>query len=1094
MTSGRDERAVATATITVMFTDIVGSTALIDALGDVAAERARRTHFALLRTQLTAANGREVKNTGDGLMAVFASTRDAVRGAVAIQQAVERHQRLARPALEVRVGVHVGEAIADEGDYFGATVNIARRLCDSAAPGQILVSEVVRALLGHGSGPDLRPIGALALKGFAQPVEACEVAWTDTTSGTRSVPPALDEPDRLPFVGRRDEMKVFDECWADLSRGTRFVGVHGEAGIGKSRLAKEFARRAGDRGAIILFGRCDEDPLLPYQPFVEALREAFAGGAVAALDGLPPGTVANLARLVPELGVVGPAGSTDPGLDRYLLFEAVRVTLARLAEDGPVVFVVEDLHWADQPTLMLLRHLLSVAGSAPILFLGTYRDVATERSPGVADAVAEWQGLEATTTLALAGLDRADVFELVAAAGVSHVDDATSLDHDDALAGRLHRRSEGNPLFVRELLRDALESGDPEALADGGVSETLRAVIARRLSRLSAATLHVLEVAAVAGAVFDVEVLRRAAEGDVDISILSALDEAIAAREVVEAPGRAGAFAFAHDLVRQAIYSGVPAGRKADLHRRVGQAIDALWGDDDDWLSSLAHHFCAAVPAGVAEEAVTFASRAGERALQAFAYEEAVLQFDRALDAARSLDRDPQRSARLLLGRARALMYTGDVPAAREGFRQAVALARRGDAPTLLAQAALGLGQGGPGVSHLDQELVSALDEARVALGPDDRGLRAQVGARLARERFGGGDRSGADRLSAAAIDDARAADDPIALAVALNARRQCLEGLANLRRRLEIDEEILSLAGRAGDPELALTAWASKVVDHLRLGDIPAVDDDLRVFERLLGEVRHGPRVAWYLATYRAMRALFAGRLDEAETLADEAVGLGQKAASVDAPLNHAAQLLSIRREQGRLDELAPVVDAFAAEAGGLLAWTLLQALVCVESGDLEAARRVIGRVPPSAFVALPQDDFWLMTLALAAEAVAAVGDHDRARVLFELLEPAAGYNVVVGGAVVALGATDQFLGLLAACLGRVEESDRYFSEACRRNDEMGAVAPGIRTRINWSASRRRSGDLDGALAPAREALALAEAAGHTAAAATARRLAALA
>jgi predicted ATPase/class 3 adenylate cyclase len=1078
-----DQGLVATATITVMFTDIVGSTALIDSLGDEAAERARRTHYGLLRAALQATNGQEVKNTGDGLMAVYASSQDAVRGSIAIARAVERHGRRFRPALQVRVGLHVGEAIRDEGDYFGATVNIARRLCDLAEPMQILATSVLRAVLGRRGDVGFRALGALSLRGFSEPVDACEVAWSLEETEGRALPAALAGRERMAFVGRREELKAVEREWADTTDdGPRLVAVGGEAGIGKTRLAKEFAMAALDQGAVVLFGRCDDDPLVPYQPFVEALRELLRGVPASELVGLPAGTVAKLARLVPELGAVEGAGDEgDPAHDRYLLFEAVRALLARLAAGGPVLFLVEDLHWADRPTLLLLGHLLSATERLPLLFLATYRDSEADVRPPLADLLAGLRGRDRLSTVTLGGLDAGDVAELVDASGVS-----------GELAGAVATRTEGNPLFVRELLRDAIES-DGSSL--GGVPEGLRAIITRRLGRLGPTTQEVVTVAAVAGRAFEVEVVGRAC-GLERAAVLAALDEATASREIAEVPGSGGGtFAFSHELVRQALYAELPAGRRAELHRRVGEALERLRGDDEAWLSSLAHHFAEGAAAGVADRAVEFGELAGARALRAFAYEEAVDHYRRALDAARGTEADAGRTARLLVGLGRASTYTGDTAAAEEAYRAAADAARRAGSggSEQFALAALGLGQRGPDVARADEGLVALLREAADGLGGGHPGLRAQVLGRLARELFGAGDRAEADALSAAALGAAREAGEAVGLASALNARRQCLEGLENLGARLAIDQEILAIADAAGDPELAMSAWASMVVDHLRLGDLDAVDAGLAAFAELSVRVRHSPRIAWYLASYRAMRALFAGSLDEAERLADEALAAGLQAKTPSAALNHAAQIATIRREQGRLAELAEVVEAFAAEPGALLAWPVLLTLVRVDAGDVDGARAALDRIPTSAFLDLARDDFWLLTLTLASEAVAAVGDAERAAVLYDLLLPGAGYNVVVGGAVVALGAADRYLGLLASTLGRVDDANRHFEDGCRRNDAMGAVPAGIATRLDWAAACLRSGDRGGAAALAAEAQARAEAAGLTAAAVVGRGLSVL-
>ena len=1070
-----------------MFTDIVESTALIDSLGDGPAERARRTHMGLLRVALAETNGREVKNTGDGLMAVFGSTHDAVRCAIAIEEAVARHGRHFRPALQVRVGLHVGEAIEDEGDYFGATVNIARRLCDRAQPMQILTSAVVQAVLGRRADVGFTPLGPVSLKGFAEPIDACEVGWSLGEGEARTLPAALAARERLAFVGRRSELKVLDAQWTEAAvGGPRLVAVGGDPGIGKSRLAKEFAVVVRDQGGVVLFGRCDEEPLLPFQPFVESLRDLLRGVAAPDLVGLPRGTVSALARLVPELGGGEAEGTGDPATDRYLLFEAVQALLARLAGDAPLLFVVDDLQWADRPTQLLLAHLLVASEPMPLLIVATYRD--TEVPAAVAALLADLRRADRLAVVPVRGLDVADVAELLEAASIAEAPDNS--------AEVVRARTSGNPLFVRELLREAAD-GDPSVLLDDGapVPDGLRAIIRRRLSRLQGQTQELLTVAAVVGSQFDVETVVRACDLPRP-DVLDALDEAQASREIAEVPGEPGQFAFSHALVRRGLYGELPRGRRAELHRRVGEALERLGGDDPAQVAGLAHHFTEAAAAGVADKAVAYGGRAGAQALRAYAYEEAVAHYHRAVVAARQCEPDPARTAGLLVGLGRAATYTGDMVAARNAYRRAFEEANQVGEAELLAAAALGMGQAGPGVGRMDAELVHALRAAVAAVAgtaSEDR-RRAELLSRLARELFGGGLRDEADRLSLEALAAARASGDATATALALNARRQCLNGIGNLERRLGIDREILSIAEESGDRELGLTAWASLLIDHLRLSDIASVDTDLAMLSSLAAQVRHVPRIDGYVLTYRAMRAHFAGDLTAAEALADEALAIGRRSNNPDAPLNHAAQIVAIRIEQGRLGELAPIIDAFAADSDEMLAWRLLQVQSALEAEDIVEAGRLVAALDQRQVLDLPIDDFWLFTCSLAAEVVAPVGHRGLAAVLYEILAPAAGHNIVVGGGVVASGSVDRHLGLLACSLGEAKQADAWFRSAVSQNDALGAVLAGINTRLDWARASMAFGDTDRAMVLAAEALGRSEAAGLHHHASRARRIVAVA
>ena len=264
----------AAAVVTLLFTDLVGSTELLGELGDDEAERFRRVHFGLLRDVAVAHSGQEVKNLGDGLMVAFPSAVNAVSCAIGMQQAVLRYNaRQGDDRLRVRVGLNVGEPIRDEDDYFGTPVVVAKRLCDHADGGQILASELLRALVGSRGSFGFRSCGPIALKGLSEPLPACEIVWEPAVERRVALPApfVVDQPAAL--VGRDAELEELNRRWVQARAGRRSVAVLvGEPGIGKTRLAAEFCRSAYAEDALVLLGRCYEESLVPYQSFVEALR------------------------------------------------------------------------------------------------------------------------------------------------------------------------------------------------------------------------------------------------------------------------------------------------------------------------------------------------------------------------------------------------------------------------------------------------------------------------------------------------------------------------------------------------------------------------------------------------------------------------------------------------------------------------------------------------------------------------------------------------------------------------------------------------------------------------------------------------------
>ncbi|MEX0786444.1 MAG: AAA family ATPase, partial [Dehalococcoidia bacterium] len=556
---GRNTTArTSSGTVTLLFTDRVGSTEQRQHLGEDEGNALRRTHDALLREQIGRTGGDEVKHLGDGLMVKFSSSIEALDCAVAIQQAVHRHneqQADAHRRLDVRVGVHVGEPEHEAGDYFGSAVDIAKRLCDSAEGGQIVVSDLVRGIAGSRGSYTYQSIGALPLKGIAEPLPASVLQWTPSTVTAGAgpapaqlpLPPLLAGADRTPFVGRERELEAIERGWERAKGGrSQLMLLAGEAGIGKTRLAAQFAAAAHDRGASVLYGRCDEGSVVRCQPFVEALRQV-ASGALA--------------------GELADAFQDDDDRERFALFE--RVT--RVFREQPLaVLVLDDLHWADAATLQLLRFCFTSSAATSLFCIGTYRDTEVGRSHPLAELLADLRRARLGERIPLSGLDHEASRRLIEAASTA----SASPD----VARVLHERTEGNPFFLEELLRDLAEehSGDlpaTVAAAAADIPEGVKDVIVRRLARLSDACNNVLTIAAVIGREFGIDALTRASALPPE-QLEESLEDAVAARLVDEAPGTPGHYAFSHALTREALYDELSTTRRVRLHGQTLQYAD----------------------------------------------------------------------------------------------------------------------------------------------------------------------------------------------------------------------------------------------------------------------------------------------------------------------------------------------------------------------------------------------------------------------------------------------------------------------------------------------------------------------------------------
>ena len=428
------------------------------------------------------------------------------------------------------------------------------------------------------------------------------VCWE---SGMHDLPGALAVTSTFPFVGRSAELERLRTLMPRADgEGSRVVLLGGEAGCGKSRLVREFAGEAASDGALVLYGACDAVVRTPYGPFVEALDQLARSVEPAELRDALGTRGGEITRLLPDLaariGGLPPAVDADPDTERHRLHTAVADLLAGVTRRRPALVVLEDGHWADAPTLLLLRH-LARAGGARMLLLATFRDTETDVPHGLAETLADLRRFD-VVRLRLGGLSNDEVAELVRrAAGGEH---GTG---PHRLAQEIRQLTEGNAFLVCELWRALIETGAVE-LAGGairvhrapgelGSPDSVREVVSLRLARLAARTTDLLELAATAGTEFELDVVRRAS-GLADAELLAALDEAARSGMIEAVPSRGLACRFAHELVRRALYDRLTGPRRAELHLRVGEALEAAEPRSGRALVDLAHHFAAAAPFG----------------------------------------------------------------------------------------------------------------------------------------------------------------------------------------------------------------------------------------------------------------------------------------------------------------------------------------------------------------------------------------------------------------------------------------------------------------------------------------------------------------
>jgi tetratricopeptide (TPR) repeat protein len=662
--------------------------------------------------------------------------------------------------------------------------------------------------------------------------------------------------------------------------------------------------------------------------------------------------------------------------------------------------------------------------------------------------------------LTLRGLDRDEVRRLIAQLS------GTEPREEKVVA--IHEATGGNPLFVREVTRllatqDALDRPGRLSIP---VPDSVRAVIRRRLAPLSADAVQVLSAAAVVGRDFDLTLVGAASDLPTE-SVLLSLSEAVALGIVAETADTAGVYRFSHPLMREAVYEGLPIAARTQMHQRVGEAIERLHGPNSTLhLGELAYHFTRAAAITDSARAGDYARRAGDRAMHAFAYEEAAVQYRRALDAL-ALAETPDRTMRcdLLLCLGRAQARAGDYQHARTACLLAAEIAREIGAPDRLAKAALGFGEPQVEGGLVDRQLVALLEEAIGGVGPEDNPLRARILARLSVELTFADDaslrESRRESLSVEAIEMARRLGDVVALCHAIRARWLALWGPDGLEERSALCEEHLALARGTGDREIELLARARRITCQMEAGDGAAAALDIAAHVRLAEELRM-PYYAWIAATMRAGRALLVGSFDQVEALAGEA--LSRLPGRPNGYYAHVNQITALRWEQGRLAEVHDTWEGLvdrSPQLGFARGWVCL---ADAEIGREEAARHGLHALV-DAIPELPRNGLWLPAVALASLAAAHLDESDVASRLHALLLPYADRAVVIPmlhHPVVCFGSASLYLGLLSAEMGAWDEAEGHFHVATRANQRLGAKPFLVRTHCEHARMliRRGRGD----------------------------------
>ena len=921
-----------------------------------------------------------------------------------------------------------------------------------------------------------------------RPRDAHDVVATLASVALTPAPPAVDPaPTPVPvdarFVGRASQLgQLRAALESALSGRAGVVFVAGEPGVGKTTLVEQLVSEAKVRGAEVLWGRSYEGEIgAPYLAFAECFRAHVQTQPQDEVRQDLGTTAPEIATLVSEVrerfGDIPTLPRLDGSAERLRLFEAVVTFLRTAARRRPLVLVLDDLHWADEPTLLLLQYLARNIERDRILVIGTYRDMELDRTHPLSDTIAVLRRGDLMERVLLRGLLREEVAALIEATG--------GQPPPEAFVDAVYEVSEGNPFFVAEILRNLVESGairvedgryvgDPESIA-ANLPEGVREVVGRRLDRLSAEANALLSVGSAMPGGFDLDICASVAGFDIDRA-LDLLDEALAAAVLTERTAAPGTYEVNHALIRQALYGELSTPRRVRMHQRIGEAIEAKHAERlDPHLTELAYHFFQAAPGGEAERARAYALRAGDRALEAAAYEEAARYFDMVLQV---IDLDAQAApaergdilVRLL--EATELAGTRSGASRERVLDEAVECARRANDPLLFTRAVITVGRRSfGGAERADTHLIDLLREAIDRVSADDHASRADLASCLTRQLFIH-DLGAAGEAAALAMEEAEASGD-----AAVRARAMHAAGVAVLpgKEGLDFVQRFVALAEEAGDLEVLYTAVTSLFFRHLIDGRRDELEEALDRLAAIAEKLR-SPRFDSALDQHRAMTAAMDGRFEEAEALLFASLTAGRRMGNDVMVANAGVGLYHPWREQGRLGALLEPTRRTVASADALMSWRGGLIGLLAEIGRLDEAAEMLEVIDLDA---VPEDVLRTYTLCVLAEASVLVGDRGAASALKGLIGASADAHATIAG-IAYWGARSRYLGLIDHLLGDLDGAVARLRQAEDEHEAMRSPPWVARTRYDLARvliDRDADGDraearrlLDAALDTARE------------------------
>ncbi|MCH7697400.1 MAG: protein kinase [Chloroflexi bacterium] len=856
------------------------------------------------------------------------------------------------------------------------------------------------------------------------------------------------------FVGREDETKELRTALASAISGEgKIVLLTGEPGIGKTRLAEELATYARLRDAQVLWGRCHERAGQPsYWPWVQAIRSYVHSRDLQALESDMGSGAADIAQVVTEIRDRLPGLATPPALDpeqaRFRLFDSITTFLKNASNREPLVIVLDDIQWADEASLLLLQFLAKEIQSSRVLVICTVRDTELDREQPAARVLAELAKEPVTSSIALTGLTTDDITQFVEL--------STGKVAAPGLAGALFKQAEGNPFVTSEIVKllasdGRLDEGATSTSWSVAIPDGVRAIVTRRLEHLSEPCRDFLASAAVVGRAFDLRVVERVAGVSVEAAV-DALDEAASARLVEELEEGTGRYQFSHAITRDTLYQDQPPSRRLELHRAVGERLESIYGTESAaHIGQLAYHFAEAAKAGTAEKAVAYARKAGDQALARLAYEDAVGHYRRAVQALAFVDQQSDKvRAELLLAQGTAAIKTAGYKEAKKPLWEALGIAKEIGDVRLFTLSTLAFSRSAFEAYKVEPERVAMLEDALKLVGESDAALRARLCSELASALQWSADPGRRDELGDEALTLSREAHDSEGRLDILVSWIEANYHHDRLDQRLEVCHELIDAGQEFGSIWHEAEGNLRLYTSSLEAGDVPGADEAARLFRNIVEKGKIN-RYAGWVAAYPAMKAIFEGRLEEADVLVPQTLAAFQSCGEPDALLRAGFQLMTLRTFQGRLAELEPAIRGVVTQYGETVASRVIMAFYWTQAGNLEEAREE-WELAKEHIADLSRDPSWFETQLMLAEVCAFVEDAERANTLYELIGDYADRNGVLSLGAVCTGSVAHQAALLAVTAGRLDEAEMHFETALVANERMGTRPFLARTQFAYA------------------------------------------